>query len=289
MRFVEDGKLYLDQPVSTLLDEFNTGMHKDITIFHLLTHTSGICPDPGYFMEPYVSGWWESYHNKIDKGEEASWLKAILSGPVRCKPGEGWNYSTSGFSVLGEIVSRVSGVNCEDFIIEKICRPLGMKETFFDIPEGLEHRVCVTNDWDSKRIKNEKPKTEMPPRTGGGLYSTLADLNRLAQMLLNAGTLDGVRILGRKTVEAMTKNRLSGVPAFNWGEYEKDMKMGLGLAVRLTDLLSEGTFHHEGAGRSALYVDPSERFSASFFVPTNEGWVPESLINAKSVMWSGLV
>lgn len=289
MKLVEDGKLSLDQSVSTILEEFNTDMHRKITVWHLLTHTAGLFADPGYFTEPYTRGWWEGLEEKAQRGEKPNWIKAILSGPLLSKPGEKWNYSTAGFMILGEIVSRLSGMSCEDYILETVCKPLGMNNTFFDVPEALHSRVCVTNEWSEKSLKSKEDRTGKPPRTGGGLYSTLYDLNTLGQMLLNKGTYKGVRILGRKTVEAMTANQLTGIPAFHWGGNIQEMKMGLGVSLATSDLMTPGTFGHEGAGRSALAIDPAEGFVAAFFVPTDVDWVPESLINAKAVIWSGIL
>ncbi len=289
MKLVEDGRLYLEQAVSTLIQEFDTATHKEINIFHLLTHTSGICPDPGYLGEPYPRSWWNDVNDKDANEENNNWIKAILSGPAVSKPGEKWNYSSAGFMILGEIVSRLTGLPCEQYIIDKICRPIGMNDTFFDVPEKFHSRVCVTNEWGVKHLRQVEERTGKPPRTSGGLFSTLPDLNRLGQMLLNKGTYNGVRILGRKTVEAMIRNYLSGVPAYHWGGNIRDFKMGLGLSIMTGDLVTPGTFNHEGAGRSGLYIDPAEGLVAAYFTPSTHDWVPESVKSVKAIIWSGIL
>jgi CubicO group peptidase (beta-lactamase class C family) len=112
-------------------------------------------------------------------------------------------------------------------------------------------------------------------------------------MLLNLGTLEGVRILGRKAVEAMTRNWLIEVPAFQWGGKLKRKSYGLGLEVRVSahpslGITSPDTYNHEGAGRCAMYIDPAEQLIAVYMVPTTIDWLPESVINPQAIIWSGL-
>lgn len=289
MKLVEDGKLFLSQPVSSILPEFDTEMHKGITLFHLLTHTSGLCADPGYFGEPYARGWWEVLENAERRGEDINWIKAVLSGPLLSSPGEQWNYSSAGFMLLGEVITRVSGQHCEQYILEKICKPLEMRDTFFDVPEELHARVCLTDEWSESSLRKMESREGKPPRTGGGIYSTLPDMYKVCEMLLNKGTYNGVTIVGRKTVEAMTTNHLSNIFAYHWGGKFKDMKMGLGISLNRCELMSPETFGHEGAGRCALYIDPTEAVIALFFVPTNISWVPESICNVQNIIWSGII
>lgn len=288
MKLVEEGKVNTEDFVADIIKEFDTDLHRKIRIWHLLTHTSGICPDSGYFNEPYESGWWHLLDRDNTGEEKMNWIKAMLSGTVHAKPGEEWIYSTSCYMVLGEIITRRSGMDCEQYIIEKIVKPLGMDNTFFDVPKELYNDVCCTNEWNKKGLNNTREAGD-PPRTGGGLYSTLSDLNKLGQMMLNKGQYNGARILGRKTVEAMTRNKLSGVPAFHWGDNFTDMPMGLGLFLSTSVLVTPGTFGHEGAGRSALDIDSKEGLVAAMFIPTNIEWVGESLLNSRAMIWSGLL
>jgi len=284
MKLIEDGKLYLDQPVHTIIAELNTEMHKGITIFHLLTHTSGIVADQGYFLEPYTRGW-------LEGSKEQSWIIKVLAGPLLCKPGESWSYSSMAFLILGEVISRVAGKPFEEYVHEAIIEPLGLKRTFFHVPEHLYPEVCVTESWDEERMKSVNlPRKGLPPQSAGGLFSTMEDVGLFGQMLLNNGELNGVRVLGRKTVEALTRNHLTGVSAYYWGFNFRNEKYGLGLALANNpwDMETEGTFSHEGAGRTALYIDPVEQFVAVYFVPTPIHYVPESLIRPRNIIWSGI-
>lgn len=284
VKLIEDGKLYVDQPVATILEEFNNPMHQGITLFHLLTHTSGIMPVTGYYNEPYPREWWGA-------GGMENWIPKVLQGPVVCQPGEAYNYSTVGFALLGEIIARVSGQRYEDYVTEHILQPLGMNRTFFDIPAELHSEVCTVDERDAQRLSDQDWDTSLPPRSDSGLYSTLYDLWKFGQMLLNGGTFEGERILGRKSVELLTRRHLFNVPAYHWGGMIKDKghALGLDLAIDHLSFESQGTFQLEGAGRSALFVDPVEKLVVVFFVPSVYSWIPESVLGTKQIIWSSLM
>lgn len=163
VKLIEDGKLYVDQPVATILEEFNNSMHQGITLFHLLTHTSGIMPVTGYYNEPYPREWWGA-------NGMGNWIQKVLQGPLVCKPGEAYNYSTVGFALLGEIVTRVSGQPYKDYVIEHILQPLRMNRTFFDIPVELRSEVCTVDERDVERLLgHERNNAVLPPRSDSGL------------------------------------------------------------------------------------------------------------------------
>ncbi len=284
LRLIEDGQLYLEQPLKTLIEEFDTEQHREITLFHLLTHTSGLRADGGYFTEAYPGPWLPGF-----EPGKTSWIKAALSGPPQAKPGELWNYSSMGYLVLGEVIARASGMPADKFIQQTMIAPLGLERTFFEVPPELRAQVCTVREWDEERMTPDENAAFQPPPTAGGVSSTLKDLWKVGQMLLDRGTFQGARILGRKTVEAMTRNYLTNTPAFFWGFKKKAMEYGLGMNVYSSHIfLSPGTFAHEGAGRCALYVDPVEQLIAVYFVPTTIDWVPESIVNPLAVIWSGL-
>lgn len=284
MKLIEDGKLYIDLPVSSILQEFNNSTHQDITLFHLLTHTSGILPVTGYFNEPYPRAWWGA--NGMD-----NWIQKVLQGPLVCQPGEAYNYSTVGFALLGEIITRVSGKQYEDYVLENIIEPLQMNRTFFDLPEHLHPEVCTIDESDIERLKNRLDRSSLPPRSDSGLYSTMYDLWKFGQMLLNGGTFDGQRILGRKSVELLTKRHLFNIPAYHWGGKIKDKGHALGLDLAISPLSYEsiGTYQMEGSGRSGFFVDPVEKLVVIMFVPSIYSWVPESVLGTKQIIWSSLV
>ncbi|GGH31983.1 serine hydrolase domain-containing protein [Paenibacillus segetis] len=283
-KLIEDGKLYLDQPVVTILDEFNNSTHQDITIFHLLTHTSGIMPVSGYFNEPYPREWWgaQGFDN---------WIRKVLQGTLVCEPGTAYNYSTVGYALLGEIIARVSGVPYEQYITEHILLPLGMSRTYFDIPQELHAEVLIVDEHELGSLLNPQEQNGRPPRSDSGLHSTLFDLWKFGQMLLNGGTFEGQRILGRKTVDLLTRRHLFNVPAYHWGGKIKDKGQALGfdLAIDHMSFESVGTYQLEGAGRSALFVDPAEQMVVVFFVPSPYSWVPLSVLGTKQIIWSSLL
>ncbi|TYQ16727.1 UNVERIFIED_CONTAM: CubicO group peptidase (beta-lactamase class C family) [Acetivibrio alkalicellulosi] len=285
LQLVEDGKIRLDQQVSEIIKEFDNDMFQRITIFHLLTHTSGIRPDPGTFLEPYPLEWkWLG---------EKEWIKESLRDSLLIEPGKEWRYSSTGFTILAEIVSRVSGIHFEKYVMKKITKPLGMNTTFFDIPNELVDKICFSSefemDWFKKRTDRKKWSA---PRGGGGLFSTLEDLQKFGQMLINKGTLKNTRILSRKTIEAMTRNHTKGVVNYCWNAGGIEMEYGLGMNVYSNNtFLSPGSFSHEGAGLCGLYMDPVENVVFAYMCSLVDDivWEPEAVINLRNIVWSGIV
>lgn len=285
MQLVERGKIQIHRQVSAFIDEFNKPMFENISIFHLLTHTSGIRPDPGCFFEPYPRdfNWFDS----------KDWIKESLRDFLAVEPGREWRYSTTGFIILSEIVSRVSGIPYEKYVMDNIIKPLGMSDTFFDIPHEKFNRVCFTSEREEEWNKNKNERPEWaPPRGGGGLFSTMDDLVKFGQMLCNKGNYRDTRILSRKTVEAMTRNHLVGVKNYTWGDRMTNMEYGLGMNVYSNNtLLSPGSFSHEGAGLCGLYIDPAESMVFVYFCPLAQGvdWESEAVINLRNIVWSGII
>jgi len=288
MQQVERGKLYLYQSVASIIPEFDTKQHKAITIVDLLTHTSGLKPDSGAMAEPYPVGW-----KKFDDSPEglSEMLKDFLSGPVlrpRCTE---WMYCSTGFAVLAEVVKRVTGMGFIDYVKAEILEPLGMSETSIGVvDEGKSDRVCLTGECEDWLYKRRYGKYMEVFAAGNGLISTLSDMHRFGLALLNKGKLDGARVLGESTLALMARNQLSGVSSVCWGSPKvEDYHYGLGFVLYEGGNFSPGCFGHEGAGRSVLIVDPEEEFVAMWYVPSQSGWVAESIHNPPAIMWSGLL
>jgi CubicO group peptidase (beta-lactamase class C family) len=282
---VEAGLLRLDQPVADFLEEFGHPGLEKITIQHLLTHTSGIMADPGYFGEPYGRSWFEH----LEYRQEWNWIRNTLAGRLHAEPGTEWNYSSAGFSILGEVLHRASGVPYERFVRTRICEPLRMQRTFFAVPESLRDQVCVVSEWQRDEAATVEDRPDRPPRAGNGLFSTLSDLFRFGQMLLNGGTLDGATLLGRKSIELLSRNQLKQAYAYHWGKKKENYRYGLGVSLNDESLVTPGTYSHEGFGRSCLYIDPVEQLVVVYFIPMSEGFNPEAVIHSRAIIWSGIL
>jgi len=308
MKLVEDGVTRLDVPVGEILPHFNTPPFNAITLFHLLTHTSGLHGDPGCFENKYQATYWEhigrAYALHKNKDKEFDWLAAALGtigSGLRVKPDTEWAYCSFGFVVLGAVIEKLTGIHAHKYIEDNICKPLGMKDTSFDLTPDRAKRFIVTDKKMEKDMNDIINGTYKPrwvaeklniPRTGGGMDSTACDMIRFANMTLGGGTLDGVRILGRKAMEKMTSFSIHNKPNYCWGNNEPEKLYGIGFDMRNGPAFtfSQNTYNHEGAGASAMYIDPQEELAAVWFVPfAKEGWWDRALFNVQNVIWSGLL
>ncbi len=306
-RLVEDGFIRLNQNVGDLIKEMSLPPFNTITLAQLLSHTSGLTPDPNCFGHNYQKNAWDH----IGTERKKPWLEAALAVGIRSKPGTEWAYCSFGYVILGEVISRVSGKHAHQYIEEEIIQPCGLRDTFFPITHPSnddEHRRMMElakrsnirdkrNEREIQRLLEgkEAPKSRFDevPMTGGGLVSTARDLNRFGVMLLNQGTIDGKRILGRRTYSRMTEMYTTQENRdWCWGSPGLYRPYALGPDRRRNadTIYSPSTFFHEGAGACALIVDPEERLVASWFVPfTKNAWHAHGLFNAASIMWSGLL
>src|SRR4029077_7818576 len=220
----EDGHFLLNDPVAKFIPEFSetkVGVEsngklelvpakRQMTVQDLLRHTSGITYDHtgnGLVQQLYKESRLRS--RKITNAEHAAMVDEL---PLICQPGAEWNYSRS-TDILGRIIEVVSGKTLGAYLTERILAPLQMAETAFHTGEDTAPRLAepfAPDPWsgDPVQLFNmlEKPNMESG---GGGLVSTTMDYARFSQMLLNGGTLDGNRIIGRKTLELMASNHLA--------------------------------------------------------------------------------
>jgi len=290
MKLLEDGLTRLDVAVCEILPQFCRKPFDKINLFHLMTHTSGMFPDGGCFENDAHLTAYDILiaKYKLSKGEKFDWIEASLDTGVRMEPGKQWAYCSFGFTILGAVIEKLTGISSETYIMENIVKPLGMTDTFFDVNSDQKARFLLQNKYveDSfNGIKDEEDEMSDKlglPRTGGGLNSTAYDLAIFGNMLLNKGSLNGVRIIGRKAIEKMTTLSIVGTPDFCWGANTPDSP---------AYTYSPGTFNHEGFGASALYIDPKEEMIGAWFVPAVEAGMfhADSLWNAMNIMWSGLL
>jgi CubicO group peptidase (beta-lactamase class C family) len=297
LKLVEDGKMRLDQCVGELIEEFNTPPFDKINIVHMLTHTSGIIADGGAYPNKYYEGWWKS----VEDGQTNKWIEAVLKKGLRTPPGKEWSYSTVAYMILGEIITRVSGEFCHDYIEKYIIEPCEMTETYFGMKLKFTERYNIRTSWAVKDIEKLKSWEkegqgvwDKIPSTGGGIYSTCRDLSKFGTMILNNGTYNGKRIIGRKALEAMGRIHISPeVKSYCWGAGGIFRPHGLGPDVFIETnesmLLTPGCIGHEGAGTCAIMIDRKENFVAVWTAQFHdEEWYAHALRNVASIMWSGL-
>lgn len=294
-KLVEDGYIRPDEKLSKYIPQMDKEPFQDISIAQVLSHSSGLTFGSDEKTDPYA------YIEKCKKGED--WIEAGLKAGVACKPGEQWIYSTFGFLLLGALIHNVTGIRAEEYITTNILEPLGMKDSSFKPGPELAKRHLIQFEDHEKYINNvinniTDPEEEESiwrdvPQTGGGLHSTAMDLSRFARMLCNGGRLGNTRILGKMSIEKMRTRYLFNVPDYCWGSTNKDRLYGMGPDLRRGDAIitSPDFFFHEGWGYLSVVIDPRENLSAVWLVPYTDGnvWYPESLLNVKNVVWSGLI
>ncbi|HLJ00899.1 MAG TPA: serine hydrolase domain-containing protein [Bradyrhizobium sp.] len=282
MMLVEEGLLLLDDPLLKFIPAFaeqKVGVENDgkldlvplkrpITVHDLLRHTSGITYEHtgnGLVQQLYQRSGVRS--RKITNAEHAA---LVASLPLICQPGAEWNYSRS-TDILGRLIEIISGKSLAAFLTERILAPLQMTETAFHTEAANAPRLAepFANDpWNGEKIQLfdmcEKPVMESG---GGGLVSTTMDYARFAQMLLDGGTLDGNRIIGRKTLEWMASDHLGPEIRIQGTLTQPGHSFGLGFGVRTQTGLastagSAGQFFWSGMGGTFFWIDPKEELFA---------------------------
>jgi CubicO group peptidase (beta-lactamase class C family) len=286
MMLVEEGQFLLSDPVAKFIPEFaeqKVGVEhngrlelvprlRPMTIQDLLRHTSGITYDHtgnGLVQQLYQQSRLRS--RKISNAEHAAMVAGL---PLICQPGAEWNYSRS-TDILGRIIEVVSGTTLGAFLTERILAPLQMAETAFHTAEENAGRLAEpfpADPWNGETVQLfnmlEKPAMESG---GGGLVSTTMDYARFCQMLLNGGTLDGVRIIARKTLELMASDHLGPHVKIQGTLVPPGHSFGLGFAVRTQKGIapfmgSVGQFFWSGMAGTFFWIDPSEDLFAVFMM-----------------------
>ncbi|MBA2293135.1 MAG: beta-lactamase family protein [Gemmatimonadales bacterium] len=287
MMLVEEGRVALSDRVSRFIPAYastsvatraDTGVaiapaRRAITVRDLLTHTAGI----SYGTEAIVAqlykakglgpaagrGWYTA-----DKDEPVcTTMERLASLPFVAQPGEEFVYGYN-TDILGCVVERASGMPLDEFIRTRITVPLGMRDTWFFVPESGRTRLTAVYASDSAGhasraddgARGQGHYVDGPRRSfsgGAGLVSTAQDYARFLSMLLNRGEIDGVRLLGARTVDVMSVNQVGTL-------YSSDGR-GFGLGFETVDrfgasgFASLGTYGWGGAYGSNYKVDPAER------------------------------
>jgi CubicO group peptidase (beta-lactamase class C family) len=301
MTLYEEGAFQLSDPVSRFIAPF-AGLRvwadgnptafrtklpeREMTVRDLLTHTSGLTY--GFMYNHPVDALYRRRgverpnplavpENDAPATTTAEMVERLADVPLLYSPGTRWAYSVA-TDVCGRLVEIISGRPLDAFLTERIFRPLGMVDTGFSVAPDAAHRLAANyaaTAADQLRLIDDPATSEFlsPPTFlagGGGLVSTAADYLRFAHMLLGRGELDGVRVLGRKTVEYMTTNHLPGgrdlaamgQPVFGNTIYE-GVGFGLGFSVVLDPVRAQvvnspGSYAWGGAASTVFWVDPRE-------------------------------
>ena len=290
MQLHERGKVQLDDPVSAYIPSwagqrvYVSGQYPDfqtreadraMTVRDLLSHQSGLTY--GAFDTSPLDTAYTARAMLSPSGTVEDMVGKLADLPLKFSPGTRWNYSVS-TDVCGYLVQAISGQSLDDYFAEHITGPLGMVDTAFQVAPGSVERFAANytpGPGGALRLVDDPQASRFAqPQTflsgGGGLTSTASDYWRFAQALANGGELDGARIIGRKTLELMTANHLTGggdlssVAYGQWSETAFDgIGFGLGFSVTMDPAKSQvagspGEFAWGGAASTAFFVDPAE-------------------------------
>ncbi len=324
MMLLEEGKVALDTPVHRVLPEFrelgvyNGGgggvpfatkpLSRPMLMLDLLRHTSGLTY--GFQNRSNIDlamreGKFENWHGNLDLD---GFIGALGKLPLEFSPGDEWNYSVS-TDVLGAVVQRLEGKSLDQVFADRIFNPLGMDDTFFAVPEGKTDRLtdCYTFVPGKGKVMYDRGAESAWSRSpkllsgGGGLVSTALDYHRFCRMLLGHGELDGVRIVGRKTLELMTMNHLPGgsdLAAMSRSLFSEAANagtgFGLGFAVNLDParsmvMGSAGEFYWGGMFSTAFFVDPVEQVTMVFMTQLSPSSVYPIRRELKTLIYSALL
>ena len=278
MMLWEEGRVLLSDPISKYIPAFaktevgvvqgetlsRVPANRQITVQDLLRHTSGLTYEfrgTSLVHKAYI----ESKVSRLRQTNEDQ-ANTLASLPLLHQPGAHWEYSRS-IDVLGRLVEVITGQTLGTYLTDRILTPLGMTDTAFTVPEKDHGRIAEPFPKDPEGGMDisllDVKRTALFESGGGGLVGTSMDYAKFCTMLLNNGHLNGVRLLGRKTIELMTSDHLGNVPS-NPDLLPPGHGFGLGFAVRTAAGMapfpgSVGNYYWSGAAGTSFWVDPAER------------------------------
>ena len=293
MQLYEKGMFHLSDPISKFLPELAelsvmdeegnlTPNEESISMQQLLTHTAG-------FSYGFSNSKVDQEYNKAElwtSKDSDDFIKRVAALPLHYKPGERWHYSIA-VDLTGVIVERLSGMGLDEYLQTHIFEPLGMVDTFFEVPKKKMSRFLPNHYYDYgekslKTVQETKEKYNAMSNYedvsmfsgGGGLVSTAMDYMLFMEALQNGGSLNGNRILGPKTLQYMIRNHLSGSIEQKGGAGENPLDeasnngfgfgLGFGLvtnSVNNSIIGSEGEYNWGGAAGTVFWIDPVENIS----------------------------
>ena len=311
MMLMEEGKIRLSDPVSKFIPEFKdqkvivphsssppsppgqpqpksvfeiVPAAREITIRDLLTHTSGLGS----------GGSAATATAKITQTRQptdtlADYIPRLGAAPLDFQPGTSWRYSgLLGIDTLSRIVEIASGLTFDQFLKQRIFDPLGMKDTFFALPDDRQSRLMTLYRRTGDRLELHPNQTFLTSKNyfsgAAGLISTAEDYFHFAQMLANGGELNGKRLLSPRTVALMSSNHTGEMFP---GQLGRPQGMGFGFAVEVVvDAIkadsrrSNGSFGWDGAFGTHFWVDPKEKIVAVLMIQTANRGLHKDFENA---------
>lgn len=319
LMLAERGKLDLWDKVSRYIPEFKDCMvmeedgrlvppKREMNIWNLLTMTSGLTyPDLGCEPGRQMDVLFREIKEQLLTGhptDTLSYCRQIAKVPLCFHPGEKWRYGLSA-DILGGIVEVVSGMSFGAFLQKEIFEPLGMKDTGFVVPEEKRHRFAACYKWceETERLEPfvdnhlglEGYGEDVTFESGGaGLVSTIDDYSRFARMMLHGGTFNGVRILGRKTVELMTSPHLNEMQMkdFNW---ESLWGYNYGCLTRVLvnpgeagSNASVGEYGWDGWTGNYITMDPADDMTFLYFIQKTDAGTTEEVRKLRMAAYAAI-
>jgi CubicO group peptidase (beta-lactamase class C family) len=322
MMLVEDARCSLADPVERYLPAWKNlrvyrygayptfatePARRAMTIRDLLTHTSGLTYGFMHYDSVDAAYRRAGVSGGVPGEERPSTLADMadkLSGlPLLFSPGERWSYSVA-TDIVGHLVELISGQRFDHFLKERIFEPLGMRETSFSVPAGQTARFAASYRYDPKGLQLEDDPQKSPflaeqtfHSGGAGLVSTAEDYRRFCQALLDGGK----PLIGRKTLELMTRNHLPGgsdlsqLATGTFSETNHDgVGFGLGFAVVLDPAKrqwhgSVGEYYWGGAASTAFWIDPSEELLVVFLTQLMPSTTYPFRSELRSLVYSSII
>lgn len=318
MILYERGLLDLMSPVENYLEGFKNQkvlresgyeeLQSPVTIQHLLDMTAGVVyPDSSFAAGNEMQKLFSQVEEGLRNGTSiptVEFMNEVGRRPLEFQPGESWRYGACA-DVLGAVVEVVSGMKYGEFLKKEIFEPLGMVDTDFYVPVEKQHRFAEFYEYkeDKKALEpcswRHLALTDCltPPAFesgGAGLVSTIDDYAKFARMLCNGGSLDGVTILGRKTVEAMAQNHLTDeqLKTYNWDQL---VGYGYGNLVRVmidpSACSSNGTvgeYGWDGWTGTYFFNDPKENLIMLYMIQKCGGGDPQLMRKMRNVIYGAL-
>ena len=289
MMLYEQGKVLLGDPVAKYLPEFADQkvlatvdgvdtlrpVIRRATVQDVLRHTAGLTYE--FLGADAVHKQYAQARMGTRERSNAEFMPALAALPLVAEPGTVWEYSRA-TDVVGRLVEVLSGQTLGAYLKEKLFTPLGMTQTAFSVAPELHSKIAEPFAKDPEGAPQMKVFDVRLPVAfesgGGGLASTAMDYARFMQFMLNGGELDGVRLLGPRTVDFMTADHLGTIP-INAGGSSALMSpgygFGLGFAVRTATGLahvpgSVGMYYWGGLAGTTFFIDPKEDFFATLLI-----------------------